>query len=511
MARGTIKDILSIDPGGVREDLNAAAIPDGNLLSSSNWLTRRGIGRPRPGYQQVDSALAAADRIIGIGFRGSAEDGTNVVLHTLSAAVHWDGTSQTVITGTWSASAVDQLVRMETFVTGGTTWLARVNEANAVDKWDGTGSAFQNIAAAPSGRDLLSIGNRLIVAGTDDFTVQWSDFNDLDTWSAANTAVLLETQGRIVGGKALTPLSFAVYKDDSVILGTVQASRIAFQFQFIGHVPGPLSPACIVRTGGVHYWLAEDYAIYSFDGSRIRVVTSALGTTLFDTIRFADRGGAHGALLQLESPETWFFYPDQASGGVRRAASVNIANGAVNSHIFTRDITASSNWQKQQSLSYDDLPDFSATIDGLSTPFSTINSMTGTAGASAIIGDINGNFYQFGRPADDEGTAIPWEFIHGFKVPAGIGKRLYLDGIVSYWTQTSPSLTVTVGVTPSDALSDAETETTSTFDTNTASNHLLTTPNTIGQWYKIRHAASSAVEGLEHRGAAIIGWPRSMV
>ena len=49
MPRGKIKHQLLQYPGGIREDLNFAAIPADRWLSSNNWLIRDGEGRPRPG------------------------------------------------------------------------------------------------------------------------------------------------------------------------------------------------------------------------------------------------------------------------------------------------------------------------------------------------------------------------------------------------------------------------------------------------------------------------------
>ncbi|HAM54125.1 MAG TPA: hypothetical protein DCQ64_01390 [Candidatus Rokubacteria bacterium] len=74
----------------------------------------------------------------------------------------------------------------------------------------------------------------------------------------------------------------------------------------------------------------------------------------------------------------------------------------------------------------------------------------------------------------------------------------------------STSLTVTVGVTVTDSLGDADSESTSTFDIATDSNHLSTFTSKIGQWVKVRHAGASAIADLEHRGAGILGWKRNM-
>ena len=97
--RGRTKLPLVIAPGGVDELSNVTAIPPGKLLASSNFVTRNGVGRPRPGYAAMGSAVAAADRIIGFGSRGSASTESNDVVHTLTAAYNWTGRTWSAITG----------------------------------------------------------------------------------------------------------------------------------------------------------------------------------------------------------------------------------------------------------------------------------------------------------------------------------------------------------------------------------------------------------------------------
>lgn len=512
MPRGIKKELYNISPGGVREDVNPLTIPDGHLLSSLNWLTRRGRGTPRPGYAQVGTQLAAADRIIGIGFRGSPLDGNNVVLHTLTAAYDWDGSTATDITGTWAASTADQLVRMVTYVSSGTVFIVRINEANAMDKWDGVAAAFANVAAAPTGKDITSVGPYLVVgaAGGDDYAVQWNALNDIDTWPATNLARLTDTPGKIIAVRALTPLSVAIYKEDSVYLGTLQASKVAFQFQLIAHVSGPVSTAALVSALGAHHWLGNNMTLMRFDGTQPQAWTISLGATLTNNFDFANKKWTHGCLMDRDSAEVWFWYPS-VDGTITKAFSINVLTQAANPHLFTHNITASADWSKFTSLTIDGLDAFSATIDGLDSDFSSIDAMSAPSQPSGMLGDSTGNFYRFGPYTNDGGTAIPWHFEHGFRPAAGIDHRAELDAVVSYWTKAPGTLTVTLSVTTTDSAGDQDVASTNTFDANTDSNHLITFRGKRGKWVKIKHAAASSTEGLEHKGAAVLCWPRSMV
>jgi len=514
--RGTVSTRLTVDPGGVREDINPPDIPDGWLLGSNNWLTRRGRGRARPGYAQIDTAIAAADRVIGIGFRGSDQDDSNIVIHSLTAAVHWDGSTQTAITGTWVASTADQPVRFTTFRTGTTIWLARINEANAIDKWDGTTSAFQNVSAAPAGRDITSTQEHVIVARPEQLAVKWSDTNDIDTWPVANINYLTDTPGDVVAVESIGPLSFAVYKEDAVYLATRQAALAAYKFQFISLASGPVSPAAVVAFPWGHVWLGSDNTFYSFDGSRVTPLEGSRGmvTTLGDNLHIENRGRSHAFRMRRSEDQAWFIYPDTTTGDLTHMVSMVIKNPrsqggtvALNPHTLPVAMSASASWRDRSDLTVDDLDGFAASIDDLDTTWSTIDAMSRPGESVSLIADTAGKFYAFGLAPSDDGTAIAWELTHGHKAPAGIENRFFMDGVSSYWPKTSTAITVTVGVTFSDSLSDDESESTTTFATNTDSNHHVTFANKRAKWAKVRFAASSATLDLEHRGAQLYAFP----
>lgn len=511
MPRGSQKLPLLIAPGGVREDVNPADVPDGSLLASSNWLTRQGVGRPRPGYEQVGSTLTSANAVLGFGTRGNPGTTTPVVVHSQTAAYKWDGIGTfTDITGTWTASTIGQHVRMVPYLSGGTNWLLRVNQGNAIDKWDGVSAAFIDAGGTPPDGLDITVGNgRAVVIAPTGYPVrvQWNDLNDIDSWTATNYKDLFETPDNGVAVRAFGPLSIGVYKEETVWLAVAQAAKQPFQFQLVQQVPGPVSPAVLVGYRGRHYWLAHDGVVYAFDGSRVIPFATGVALTFRTYFDWANRSQAHAYIQALPEPELWIVYP-VLGGTINRAFSVNLSTGAINTHLVAHNITASAEWIAQAELTWDDL---TGTWDTLSATYATWDSMATEVHPTSILGTSLGKVFQFGIPTDDAGTAIPWSFTHGWRALAGLGMRAFIDGVVSYWTKLTASLSVTVGITVTDSLSDADTETTGTINLSTASEHLVNVTNKRGQWVKVRHAGTASAADIEHRGAAVMGWKRGMV
>jgi phospholipase/lecithinase/hemolysin len=172
-------------------------------------------------------------------------------------------------------------------------------------------------------------------------------------------------------------------------------------------------------------------------------------------------------------------------------------------------ITASAQWLAQGDNTYDGL---AGTFAGLTSLYPTYDAMTGAALPTAVLGESTGIVDQFGLSVSDRGTAIPWSFTHGWK-ELNPGNSFRFDGVESLWKKTS-SLTVTVGVTVSDSLSDDATtdpETTGTFDLATGGSHFVGfgANSLLGQFVQVRQSAASQVESMEHRMSGLFSWPRA--
>lgn len=507
-------------PGGAAEDNNPGLIPDGKYLASQNWLVRRDVGLPRPGYERFGgAALADGNRVLGFGFRGSHDVESATVTHTTATAYRWTGSAFSDITGTWAASSSSQHVRFANFSTSGTLRLIRTNLANAMDYWDGTGN-FQDVGGTPPAAKDITVSSQRVIGlnvttgGTNyPQRVQWSDFNDMATWGASSFVDLSQTPGNIVAGRALGPLSFGVYTTDAVYLATAQAALAPFQFQFIRTVRGPSSPASLVQAPDGHYWLGDDYNIYIYSGTGFpRVVSTGLTDTLKDTLAADSFDLVHGALLHGDNEfEVWWWIPRSSSSGVLldRAISYNTRTQAVHFHVFAHSITAAHDWARRGVLAWDDL---TGTWDTLVDTYSTWDAMDQGSFVTGILGDASGNVFRNGVGVSDNGTAISWSVTFPWRLVAQDGEDFYLDGVASYWEQTTASLSVTAGVLVTTALADSasDTEQTTTFNLSTNSNHQVSFADQRGKWARVRFAASSAVAGVRCRGALLQGWPRRM-
>lgn len=488
MPRGRTKLIYNSSPGGIRGDLNPATIPDGEWLSSSNWLSRRGVGVPRPGYAQLGSTMASADAIIGIHPINPVS--TSSVQYQIQTATksYWgvDGGSYTDITGTWTTEQGH--CRMVSYKSGGTTYVLRVSPLNAVDSSSSGSNNFANIAAAPAGYDITVVGPYVVVAtATASSDVQWNSANDISTWPSSNI-ILTDEADATTACRALNARSFAFYKRNSVHVATLQAAKVAFQSARVATAAGPTSPASLVDTPFGHFWLAHDGVIRSFDGASVRVVSTAVQAWFNSNALRDSTSRGCGAALMRDEPEIWWFV--YSTGVVsNRAICLNITTGKVTVHQLQHEIRSCSQAAYRSSLN---LPQ----------------------DHQLILGGSDGKLYLFGSNATltDAGTAIPWNFEFGYRPLTDVEDRGKLDGVSSYFKKTSSSCTVTVSVTLSDGIDDSDTATTDTFDTNTAGNHLKTFRSLDPKkWIKLKYSGTQVVANLEYRGSIVTAWERSMI
>ena len=515
MARGTSEEVISMSPGGVREDLNPAAIPDGFFEATTNWVNRNGVGRPRPGYGQVGSTLDEADTILAIGFRGSSRDGDNIVIHSLSAGYHWNGSSLASITGSWTTASVTDNIRLITFNSSGTTLMVRAAPNTSISVWDGTAASFVTASGAPTAWDCMAIGNRVLAMRVDGdpLKVAWCGNKDIGDWDLVNDFARLDDMpGNIVGGAPLGPFTGAIYKEDSIWVAQLQASTEPFQFQMVAPSPGPMSARSIVHYGGSHYWLAEDLNIYRFDGTAVSEPLSAgLSITLQNEFDFNKAEKCHGFTLDIKSPEITFVYPRIGVDSMDHAFTFNVVTQAINFHEYAADITTASRWTAQPGRTIDDLASLVSTVGSLMDVSSTIDGLGLAGGFTALLGDSTGSFYRYGIDLDDDGTPISWDWKTGWRAISGLEARTFLDGIASYWKKLASSFTVTLEIESTDTLGEDEVVDTRTFELSASSNHLThPTDDTLAQWYRIKMSGQGNQNGLACKGAVVLGWPRPL-
>lgn len=489
MPRGRTKLIYNSGPGGIRSDLNPATIPDGQWLSSSNWLVRNGVGVPRPGYSQLGSTLAAADEVTGIfvpGTRAFYDNESPMIVHTKTKAYRYVSGTYTDITGSWTSSPYP--ARMIYYMSGGAPYILRANSSNAIDSNDWTASAFANIAAAPACADLCAVGP--YVLATDNYGVKWNAANDMTTWPSSNVIKFQETGGglgSVVAVRSLNAQTAVAMSSCGLWLCTLQAAKTAFRSVYYGEIAGPSHAGHVCQFNGKLYWIGPDFALWEFDGSSVRQLISGNAETfrVLQSGTYAMQPNSRGSsvVVPLPEPEAWFFFSGAVSS--KFCVSYNLKTLAATHHTLQHEIC-------------------SAAVGSLGTNEDE---------RRVILGDSAGKvFVMAPSTLTDDGTDIPWSFEYGYRPLADIDDRGRLDGVASYFKKTSSSCTVTVGVALSDGIDGSESYTTDTFDTNTAGNHLKTFRSLAPKkWLKLKYSGTKAVDDLEHRGSIVTCWERSMV
>lgn len=492
MPRGRNKLIYNSFPGGVRGDLNPAVIPDGQWLSSQNWLVRNGVGIPRPGYSQIGSTVAAADAVTGIFIpqsRAYFNHEANMIVHTKTKAYYWDTSSWTDMTGTWSSSV--ERVAMIHYTSGGTAYILRGNRDNAIDyAVPGSTTAFANIAAAPSCSDMCAIGPYVLTGQPDG--VKWNAPNDMTTWPASNEIVFQEIQGHLDGVmavRAINNLTAVALSANGLWLCSLQAAKSAFRSAYYGEIVGPSSSGVVCQYAGKLYWIGSDFALWEFDGSSVRQLVSANADILRlaqnSTFAFQSNACAGSVVVPLREPEAWFVFQNLPISSNQLLICYNLKTQAATHHVTAHKLCSM-----------------------------TVGSLGSTeVRRRLILGDTTGKVFAMqDDQTQDAGTGIPWNFEFGYRPVADVGDRASIDAVASYFKKTSSSCTVTVGIALSDGIDDSETPTTSTFDVSVAGNHLKEfRGNDPKKWTKLKYSGTSVVAGLEYRGSIITSWPRSMV
>lgn len=483
MPRGRNKVWFESSPGGIRGDLNPATIPKGEWLSSSNWLSRRGVGVPRPGYAQLGSTLGAADKVRALMFYNyPLQTSSQLQVHTQSKAYYWNGSSYTDITGTWTNSL--QGIRLLGYQSGGTNYVLRINAENEMDKSSSGQNAFVDCTGAPKGWDACTVGPYVLVvtAGTNFYDAQWNAANNIDDWPAGNFWVQDATH-QTVACRTLNNTSAAIWKYNALWVASLQAAKTAFQFNRIARVDGPTDMASVVDGPDGIYWLSQNYLLYKFDGSSVSLVSSAASKWAEANATTYTSYQVCAAYWPIDDQELWFFVPNTSSS-LKVGLCFNLRTNALTTHTLQHEVYAA----------LSGYPDASQHRRVL------------------IIGGSDGKVYEMGDSLTDAGTAIPWHFEYGY-VPTcnNVDESGEIDAVASYWKKTSSSCTVTVSLTPSDSISDDETAYTDTFDTSTAtSNHSKTFRGKKGKWARLKFSGTSVVADLEYRGALLTSWQRSM-
>src|SRR5262245_21396030 len=331
---GTRLARLPMPTQGVRPDLDPTEVPPTALREAENWMRRDGKFRVRPGF--VPFASSVGQRPTALIQYVHNDLSTRVVMGTVASWWRYNtGTSAWVDLGgtALTASPAQQQV-FRPFSKAGTTHLLGVNGKDAPKKWDGVGAAYTNIGGSPPvARCMMVVGDRVLLGnlssgGTQSpVAVDVSALSDFDSgWGTTLVKVLGEIPGEIIAMEAMGYLQGAIYTDHAIALAIAQDGTVPFRFDFRTGLRGPVATQAVVPIAeGVHAYLANDSAVYIFDGTQPRSLGLAIQRQVDKTIttdRLARSWVAWDAPQQL----LWVVYPAVAGQEPSRGVVISVAD-----------------------------------------------------------------------------------------------------------------------------------------------------------------------------------------
>lgn len=507
--------------GGVRGDLAPWEIPPGFLWRSQNFLDRFGRLRTRPGLQAAASTGPGARVSGGQGFT------TNLGIAQVVAAsgTKWkklESDSWTDISGAVTfTNDPDNPTRFTVFPSSGVNYLIGVNNMEVPYQWDGVAPTITALGGSPPiAKDVTVSGNFVILGNVvesgvrSSSRIRVSDFNDLNSWAQYGPQDLTDTNDDIVAVRALTRTIFAIYKTKSVWVGYAQLGLFPFAFETIEYVPGPVSPAAIVRFGQRHYYFATDGRIYRFDGSRVEPVSLPVEYYLLQAglptqFRSVNRARCWGVYTPFDR-RVWFFYPGPSGTDPVLAISINVDTGACYPHVFPFGVTAGWDGDDIATLAWSDL---TGTWDAIGPgTYPTWDSFGGTLEPTAFIGSTNGQVYRFLYDVDDDGVAIPMTWEMPLKPWLGLPNTVHIDGLESFFTQISAGPLITMSIGASDALAepvDPAYTIIGTHDTSLTTRQKFNLTDLNTRFWSMRYAVSANVP-ITFLGGMASAWPEEV-
>jgi hypothetical protein len=238
-----------------------------------------------------------------------------------------------------------------------------------------TSGAFADIATAPKAKIIFSVGSFVMALNTSDTTYgvqpdRWwccASYDDTswtpDLSTLATTGRLVSTPGRFVAGGRLGEYAIA-YKERAIYLGQFVGSPIVWDWvQVPGGDAGCVGLEAWCDVGGVHFIVGQDN-FWLFDGSRpIPIGSGEVRQWFFDNSNPSYRYKTR-CVFDRQNNLVWCYYCSTSSTSTIDSALVYHVQTKQWGHVTTSN-EAVLNYVSS-GVTIDDLPNFSATVDGLS-------------------------------------------------------------------------------------------------------------------------------------------------
>jgi len=263
---------------GTWNSLAVHAIPLDALYDSQNVFLRRGKLRNRPGMQAVTDTLFDAP-VLGATLATTPYDKIVLAVTKTSLYELSETSSEWAITRNpenlqYALSDVST-IDLALLETSGRYVALIAERSHPLYQWDGLTRATSHIENSdPYGMvpspSSVCIAARRVIAFTPPHTVQWSATFNHTAWSPLSIYRLAQTGDEGLCIRALSSLSFVVYKDRSIYVARAQSGtdELAFNFAEPIRVEGPAGVHAVVDVSGQHVYMTRSGRVAAFDGTR---------------------------------------------------------------------------------------------------------------------------------------------------------------------------------------------------------------------------------------------------
>lgn len=437
--RGTQSFPIPIPSAGLRTDQPPHLIPPNALSDGKNmFIDLDGRLKPRLGYSPVNQTGPNVRIMGGLNFAQGDLTRQTIVGSTIGFFINSG-------LGTWSAlngpvrhGSPDKPVRIVPFFTGGAIHALSCNFSDQIADWDGTSNAYTVLGASPIARDLMVLNERVVALYTIEANVnfprrvRWSSNLDQTTWAAANLIDLSDVDDPIICGRPLGRTSGAIYGEKSIYLlsaspGDDANAFVAERVFAADGYPGPISSASVTVVGGLHYYMAHDGRIYTFDGvNPPNPISGPIDAALqLDMqVQFGDK--FHSAYLP-SLQYVLFFFVGRDVFDCNLVAAYNIPSGRWEPlwHFDADEISCSFSVTDLTQLTWNNDP-----YTWSSNPF-TWDTAPNAQSLDVNLGTVAGQVMRFWSGNTDNTAPIAWE-ADGALISLGTNKLELVDRIELY-------------------------------------------------------------------------------
>jgi len=409
-----------------------------------------GTLKPRRGYARVHPAGVDERVIGGLNFAQSNSSRQTIVATLTGFWIDTGAQWQQLSPGPGRNASADAPVRIIPYFGNGAMHAVSCDFNDQLADWDGNSPVYTILTNSPVSRDVAALNERVVCAYTIEAgapfprRVRWSALLDQTTWPTLGFLDLSDRDDPIVSIRPLGLTQAAVYGEKSIYILSASpgddANAFVAQEIFSAYgYPGPISTAAVTAVGGLHYYMAQDARIYTFDGINApQPISTAIDALLQPLVAVSFGTRCHSSYLP-SLQYVVFYFPGSGSQDCNYAAAFHLPTGRWEPlWNFANDfVTCSFSAINETTLTWQNDP-----YTWQTSPY-VWNSIPDTQSLGISIGTTDGEISNFFVGSVDDNAPIAFD-AYGPLISLGPNKVELVDRLELYTPQSASAEFVTI-------------------------------------------------------------------